>query len=95
MTVIEFPASARIHAESKSASRFDIFKGRIVVLLGKILNKLKMPGAISAIEIVDKTTGHKITVDISALYVRLSVNQRDFYFNRLSGRFDGTGSAID
>ncbi len=41
---------------------------------------------------VDLVTGLHIRVKSSPGYVTFSVNERDFYWNRWSGTFDGTGS---
>jgi len=44
-------------------------------------------------EATDKITGQKVAVSIGDLFVRLSVDGRDYYFDRITGRFDGTGSS--
>ncbi len=43
---------------------------------------------------VDLVTGLHIRVKSSPGYVTFSVNERDFYWNRWSGTFDGTGSCF-
>ena len=45
------------------------------------------------VAINDPATGQQIAVTVGDLLVRLTVNGRDFYFDRLTGRFDGTGTA--
>lgn len=44
-------------------------------------------------ELKDDLTGQHISVTVGGAYVRLSVNGRDYYFDRLNGQFDGTGTA--
>jgi hypothetical protein len=43
---------------------------------------------------VDLVTGLHIRVKSSPFYVTFSVNERDFYWSRWSGKFDGTGSCF-
>jgi len=43
---------------------------------------------------VDPVTNLHIRVKTSPFYVTFSVNERDFYWNRWSGKFDGTGSCF-
>jgi hypothetical protein len=42
-------------------------------------------------ETIDGVTGQKVAVSVGDLFVRLSIDGRDYYFDRLTGRFDGTG----
>ena len=39
----------------------------------------------------DIVTGGVIEVKVGSLFTRLSVNGRDYYFDRITGRFAGTG----
>ena len=41
----------------------------------------------------DPETGDRITVSVSDLYTKLSVNERDYFFVRETGTFDGTATA--
>ena len=43
---------------------------------------------------VDPVTNLHIRVKTSPFYLTFSVNERDFYWNRWSGKFDGTGSSF-
>ncbi|GAO98971.1 hypothetical protein Cva_01641 [Caedimonas varicaedens] len=43
---------------------------------------------------VDPVTNLHIRVKTSAFYVTFSVNERDFYWDRWSGKFDGTSSFL-
>jgi hypothetical protein len=66
--------------------------GRARERLGALLNRIGVPGAIQPVEVRDKLTGQQVSVSVGELFVRVSVDGRDYYFDRLSGRFDGTGS---
>lgn len=39
----------------------------------------------------DELTGRAIEVRVEPLFIVFSVDGRDYYFRRFSGRFDGTG----
>jgi hypothetical protein len=54
--------------------------------------RLRAPGAIRDAEIKDALTGQAVSVVVGVLYVRISVDGRDYYFDRVTGRFDGTGA---
>ena len=66
-------------------------KGRMRVGLGLALRRLGVAGMVGPVEVNDTATGQTIVVTIGTLYTRLSVNGRDYYFDRFTGRFDGTG----
>jgi hypothetical protein len=56
------------------------------------MNRLGAPGFIRDIEIQDEVSGHSISLHVGRLFTRLSVDGRDYFFPRLSGHLDGTGS---
>jgi hypothetical protein len=60
-------------------------------VLGRLLAHAKVPGAISEVSIDDPVTRQHIGVHVSALYTRLTVDGRDYYFDRLTGKYDGAG----
>jgi len=43
-------------------------------------------------DLVDRVTGQEIKLTVGDLFVRLSIDGRDYYFDRFTGKFDGTGS---
>jgi hypothetical protein len=92
--VIRFPAEQTGHPARGGATRLDIVRGRLRQLLGRAANWLRAPGAVQPTEIHDKVTGQHVAVTVGTLYVCLKVNGRAFYFDRLTGRFDGTGSTV-
>jgi len=47
---------------------------------------------IASTTINDSFSGQRLEIKVGIIYTRISVNGRDYYFSRLSGKFDGTGS---
>jgi len=73
------------------ASRLAIYRWRLFELAGRCLNRMGIAGAVKDIQIDDAFTGQKITIQVGELFTRLTVDGRDYYFNRVSGKYDGTG----
>jgi hypothetical protein len=90
-TIVRFPVERVPNAAAIGASRLQIWRGRVRNLFGRSLNRLGVPGAIQNVSVEDALTGHVLSVAVGATYVRLTVNDRDYYFDRVTGRFDGTG----
>ena len=63
----------------------------IVLLIGNLANKIKVPGCVQPMEFTDQVTGNRVVIKNSPYYTKLSISGRDYYFNRFSGKFDGTG----
>ncbi len=84
--ILKMPGPAKV-----GAPRRLIWKSRFVEFVGCFLNKVGIPGAIGDVSIEDEVTGQHIQVRTGRFFTRLSVNGRDYYFQRLSGRFDVTG----
>jgi hypothetical protein len=79
------------HAPTIGATRRDIIKTRLREWLGAALNRRRVAGFVQPISYQDLVTGDLIEIRVSALFTVLSVSGRDYYFRRLTGRFDGTG----
>ena len=62
--------------------------------IGGLLERLGAPGAVANLDYDDAITGHRIRVTTGAVLTCLSVDGREYYFRRLSGRFDGTGITL-
>lgn len=63
-------------------------------IIGGILNWLGMPGFLrETVYRSSKTADVEVRVKTSRLYTIVSVNGVDVYFDRLTGRIDGTGVA--
>ena len=90
-TIIKFLKRPIERAAAEGATLYDIFTGRLREALGRILNWLGVPGTIQDLKITDELTGQHIEIRVGLLFTRVSVNGRDYFFRRLSGRFDGTG----
>jgi hypothetical protein len=90
--VVNFPYSSR--SVRDGATMMDIARSRLRMGIGRMLNKLRVPAAIQPIDILDEFTEQHIAVNIDGLFVRVSIDGRDYYFDRITGRFDGTGSFL-
>jgi hypothetical protein len=91
-TVIRFPAERRQCPGRGGATGLQIAKGRFKQWSGKILNCAHMPGAIQPMDFEDRLAGQHFSVSVGELFVCVTVNGRDYYFDRITGRFDGTGA---
>ena len=58
------------------ASRWQIGWGRAVTMVGRVLQLLRVPGALQDVEIKDDLTGQCVNVHVGRLFTRLSVNGR-------------------
>jgi hypothetical protein len=90
--VLQFPADRTGHPAREGATVFDVARSRIRTTVGRMANRLGLPGTIRVVDIHDATAGHRVTVTIGVNVLRLTVNGRDFYFDRLTGRYEGSGS---
>jgi hypothetical protein len=90
--VVRFPSERVVSSARGGATWLEIWTGRLREWLGRSLNLLGAPGAIREMEFSDQLAGQHIAVSVGELFVCMSVNGRDYYFDRLTGRFDGTGS---
>lgn len=82
---------SRRHRAHDGATPLDIWRSRARLFLGRVMTQCGIPGLINDATIKDSLTGDEIIVSVGPLFVRLSINGRDYYFDRLTGRFDGTG----
>lgn len=73
------------------ASWKDIIWGRLEALAGRFLQFLRVPGLVQPMKFVDPGTGTRVAVVTSPYFTKVSINGREYYFDRLTGRFDGTG----
>lgn len=91
--VFRLPMRELAKAAKSDATPIQIGISRMRELWGALLTHFGIPGAVRDIQILDALTGQEITVHVGDLFTRLSVNGRDYYFHRVSGKFDGAGSA--
>ena len=73
------------------ASGWSIWKEKARESVGSLLCRLGLPGFIKQLNYDDPLTGQQISISSSSLFTKLSVNGRDYYFDRITGKFDGTG----
>lgn len=65
---------------------------RLSIALGSMLNRWRVPGTVQPMIYDDDLTGTHLEVRVSPLFTVVQINGRDYYFRRLNGVFDGTGS---
>ncbi len=89
--VVELPRRPVEHSTVDGATFYDICMDRVRMALGRLAGRLSIPGSIRDTVIDDPVTGQQIEIRVSLLSVRLSVNGRDYYFGRFSGKLEGAG----
>jgi hypothetical protein len=77
---------------SQDANFLQVLWGRLRLWLGRVAEWMGLPGVIQNSNIRDRLTGQNIRVRVGQLFTVLSVNGRDYFFSRFTGRFNGTGS---
>lgn len=55
---------------------------------------LNIPGLVRPLEYADRVTGDFVRIKVTRRFTIISVNHRDYWFKRLTGRFDGTGYSV-
>lgn len=94
MKIIAFPTVAVGRPAHVGATWLSTARFRLIQAIGAALNWIGAPGAVQPMALDDAVSGLSVSVTVSALYTKIKVNGRDFYFDRMTGRFDGTGSAL-
>lgn len=75
-----------------NATRWQILRSRGTEQLHRLLNRLGVPGVIRPMRYHDAVTGQQIEVKTGVFFTVVSIDCRDYYFDRVTGRFDGTGT---
>lgn len=57
----------------------------------KMFASVNLPAFVRPIDYCDRVTGNRIKVRNTLRYTIISVNNRDYWFRRISGKFDGPG----
>jgi hypothetical protein len=91
--IVQLPIAYQGRPATARAAPTDILRSRMRQWAGRALNWLGAPGAVKDVALTDKLTGQRVSVNVGELFVRFSVNDRDYYFDRITGRFDGSGSS--
>ncbi len=60
----------------------------------RLLRRITDVGIVRPFTKDDLVTGQHIEIRVSAAYTIFAVDGRDYYFDRFTGKFDGTGMAI-
>jgi hypothetical protein len=92
--IVETPEKARGRPAKFAATRWQVFCLRLLEWFGVLLKWLRVPGFIRGAQIEDQVSGQRLQIRVGSLFTRISINDRDYYFRRLSGKFDGTGSGL-
>ena len=79
------------YSSRADASYIQILQGRVRRLFGKILTSLRIPGTIRDFHINDPVSHQNMDIRVGDLFTKITVNGRDYYFHRFTGKFDGTG----
>jgi len=87
-SVVEVIAQGRMHTV------FHRLKDRARNLVGWALETFRIPARLRPFEFVDPATNETVYVYTDRLYSVLCVGQRRFYFDRVTGAFDGTSSEL-
>lgn len=90
-SLLRFPRGRAVAVRTERPSWWLRWKDRTASLLGYLAARFGLPGIVRPFELRDELTGQRITLKVGLLFTRLTVNGRDYYFRRFSGRFDGTG----
>ena len=73
------------------ATRWTIWKSRLRVKLGWIINKIGVPGAIDNFSFNDPLNGLMVVVRVTPSFTYITIDGRDYAFDRITGKFAGTG----
>lgn len=63
--------------------------------IGRALETLHVPAGIREFEYVDTSTNETVYLSTGARYSVLHVGDKRFFFDRLTGRFDGTSTSLE
>lgn len=72
----------------------EVTLARLRDFAARTAHRLGLPGAIRDMSIKDELSGQRLAVQVGAKFVKLSVDGRDYYFDRLTGRYAGTGAVV-
>ncbi len=79
-------------------NRAKLFRQKVVdavcETVGRALEALHAPAKIKEFEHVDQGTNEAVYLSTGARYSVLHVGDKRFFFNRLTGRFDGTCTSL-
>lgn len=79
------------HSAVSGATHWDIWRARLRIAFGRFLNRLGMPGAVENFSFNDPLNGLMVTVKVGPSFTCITIDGRDYVFDRITGRFAGTG----
>jgi hypothetical protein len=88
-------SDAQLEPATSGATWLEIWWDRLVAGFGTVVNWLRIPGFVKDLDRFDEVSGQSIFISSSSRFTKISVNGRDYYFHRLTGRFDGAGSGCN
>ncbi|MGB7621364.1 MAG: hypothetical protein WBN92_03345, partial [Terriglobia bacterium] len=97
LKVIQFPGNPLLREGAGSPvvsgkrSPWLIFKDAFKAWLGTTLNRFGFPGGVRDVEFDDQVTGQRVQIRVGVLFTRISIGGRDYYFRRISGKYNGSG----
>ncbi len=87
--LIRFPFTCEVKS---GATKHQRFRACVREIVGFLFCRAAVPGFVRDVELHDEATGNHIRIRPGVIFTVLSVNGRDYYFHRINGKFDGTGS---
>lgn len=63
--------------------------------IGWLMESLHVPAKIREFEYVDQASNEAVYLSTGTRYSVLHVGSKRFFFDRLTGRFDGTGTSLE
>ncbi len=91
-TVLPFSHPHPPQPAALKCGRTNWFRDRVRDAFCAALHRLGAPGAIRPISYRDQVTGQQLDVRVGRRYTQLTVGGRDYYFDRVTGCLEGTGS---
>ena len=92
MTVVQFPVRRPAKMDAGWRSRMG---ARARLLFGATLNRMRFPlGIVRPVIVDDALTGWKFEVCVRGTSVVISIDGREYAFDRMTGKFLGTGYAM-
>lgn len=77
-----------------SVSLWSLVRAKARQIHGCILETIHAPAKIREFEYVDPSTNETVYISTGARYSVLHVGAKRFFFDRVTGRFDGTGELL-
>ena len=74
-----------------NANIYQVLFYRILNWLSGILNAIHYPVIIKPTQFLDVATGQQINIKAGKLFTTISIGNRDYFFHRITGKYDGSG----